>query len=97
MATYKGQEIDSDDEIDRMEFDTSDEELPELDEEMTAGEWKELGNEAYREKRYAEAVKCYGIAITMEPSASPPYQLNRAAAYMMMSKFQKPWMIAMSR
>ena len=89
MTSTWSQEADSDDEVDRMEYDTSDEELPELDEEMTAGEWKELGNEAYREKRYPDAVKCYSVAITMEPAATPPYQLNRAAAYMMMSKFEE--------
>ena len=89
MTSTWSQEADSDDEVDRMEYDTSDEELPELDEEMTAGEWKELGNEAYREKRYPDAVKCYSVAIAMEPAATPPYQLNRAAAYMMMSKFEE--------
>ncbi len=89
---HRDQSDDSDDEVDRMEFDTSDDEMPDLgadEPELSAGDWKELGNDAYREKRYTDAVKCYSVAITMEPAATPPYQLNRAAAYMMMSKFQE--------
>ena len=57
-------------------------------EKKTAEDWKADGNDLYRAKRYQEAITAYGLAIQLDGENNPPYYLNRAAAYLMMKKYQ---------
>jgi len=56
--------------------------------EETAAEWKEKGNQKYRVKDYRGAIEDYTQALELDPCAVAIYG-NRAAAFMMLQNFNK--------
>eukprot|EP00048_Salpingoeca_helianthica_P005416 m.87634 g.87634 ORF g.87634 m.87634 type:complete len:520 (-) comp13591_c1_seq1:27-1586(-) len=54
----------------------------------TAADAKAKGTEHYKKKEYDQAIHCYTIAIDMAPDEAAPCLNNRAAAYMMLNKFE---------
>ena len=55
---------------------------------VVAQKFKELGNDAYRKKDYAKALKNYGKAIELEPNEIAFYN-NSAAAYLEMKNYDE--------
>ncbi|KAI1295244.1 hypothetical protein EDD11_007882 [Mortierella claussenii] len=60
---------------------------PTAEEKMNAEELKVAGNRKVNEKEYAEAIRLYGEAITLNPN-NAVYHANRAAAYSQMGDHQ---------
>eukprot|EP00605_Chrysophyceae_sp_TOSAG23-4_P000491 GSChrysophyteH1.ASY1.ANO1.550.1 assembled CDS len=55
--------------------------------EMSAEEWKGIGNEHYKKKEYVEAITAYTEAISIGGDSNPSFHMNRAAAQMMLQKY----------
>lgn len=58
------------------------------DQPETAELWKDKGTEAYKAKRYAEAIQLYTKAMSLDPTLSAA-QFNRAAAYMALRRYSE--------
>jgi tetratricopeptide (TPR) repeat protein len=54
----------------------------------SADDYKNDGNEKYKQKRYKEAISSYSRAIELEPENTSFY-LNRAAAQLMLLNYKE--------
>ncbi|XP_071148322.1 dnaJ homolog subfamily C member 7-like [Mytilus edulis] len=77
----------TEDEVVDLTEDSSEPEIPEPDPEILAENKKEEGNTYYKQKLYQQALSCYSDAINLCPKFAAYYG-NRAAVYMMLSKYK---------
>ena len=56
--------------------------------EKSANDWKEEGNNHFKNKGFSEAIRCYTQAIQIN-SKEASYYSNRAACYLSLKKFDK--------